>query len=259
MTFHNPHALQTGQAVALTVASHGLTQNVAMFFVVDTFWSGRLAATPQEAMARTLLLSLNSTAALSVKHLVDGLEGRYVVPSGLSITGSDGAWKAKSGKIYIEDFGAVADGAAGTDNWAMIMSALWCAQLIGKRKIYANGGKYASKWPIACKSFDFLTVAGRSRPANGVTLVSDSGSDGSELAAHTGWLGAAGSELVRFDGNQYGLKKLNANMIPMAAGGLGLEGWTLRGKGEFDVISLNGGLCSRYHRSNRTRRLYSGF
>lgn len=103
------HGFRTGDAVIATTAVNGLSVETIYYVIASTADTFKLASSFLDARAGTAI-NLTGTTNFTVKRLVDPLQGVYVVSTGHSLDGSNGAWvREYSGRADVRWFGAVGD------------------------------------------------------------------------------------------------------------------------------------------------------
>lgn len=122
------HGLINGNGVITVAPVNGLSANTVYYVITATTDTFQLSATYGGAA-----VDLTGSDPVTVKHLLDPQQGIYVISSGQSLTGSDGAWVRQYGQdvgydlpVNILWFGAVADSTPstpGTDNASIFSSA----------------------------------------------------------------------------------------------------------------------------------------
>lgn len=94
------HKLLSRQAVCVTTAENGLATETVYYVIKVDDDSFKLASSFANAVAGTAI-TLTGTTNITVHRLMDPLQGVYVIPTGASITGSDGAWTRSD---YIKNY-----------------------------------------------------------------------------------------------------------------------------------------------------------
>lgn len=115
------HGLYTGCPVTPTTSVNGLTAGTTYYVIKLSADKYSLADTRAHAFTYTVL-TLTGTTNYTLKRVVDALEAVFVIPTGKSSDGSQGAFvRAFSGAVNLKWFGATGDGT--TDDSAALAAA----------------------------------------------------------------------------------------------------------------------------------------
>lgn len=103
------HGLLTGQGVIATTAVNGLSLDTVYYVIASTADTFKLATSFLNARSGTAI-TLTGTTNFTIKRLSDPLQGVYVVSTGHSLDGINGAWVREfSGRTNVRWFGAIGD------------------------------------------------------------------------------------------------------------------------------------------------------
>jgi len=87
------HRLLTGQAVCVTTAANGLTTETIYYVIVTDANNFRLCSTFANSYPQNnVSVTLTGTTNFTIRRLMDPYQAIYVIPTGGSITGANGAW-----------------------------------------------------------------------------------------------------------------------------------------------------------------------
>lgn len=115
------HGLYTGCPVTPTTSVNGLTAGTTYYVIKLSADKYSLASSRANAIAYTVL-TLSGTTNYTLKRVVDALESCFVIPTGKSADGSQGAWvRAFNGAVNLKWFGSTGDGT--TDDSAALAAA----------------------------------------------------------------------------------------------------------------------------------------
>ena len=118
------HGLWTGQVVQTAASNYGVSSRT-LYWVINTGTNTfKLATSRANAIAGTAITLSSGSGGITFQHLADWAQGRYVIPDGLPLDGSSGAWvrEADSSIVFPGWHGAVSSTA--TDATSGVQAAI---------------------------------------------------------------------------------------------------------------------------------------
>lgn len=230
VTLRVPLNVQSGDCVYVPTTQLGLTANTLMYIrkvnngvfkLYNSYANARGTGTTGE------IAPTSSSAGLVLKFHADPLEGLYVVPDGLPIDGSQGAYKRRV--LWVETHHHQGFGTGSSDDSHALYAAHRCAYYM-KMLHHTAAGNWNTKFPIQHETNEWAVDSiGVESPGNGITWVGD-GPGRTVITVHADF--ADGQAFLRFDGNPNAVNKLMPNGISLGQGKTFLRGITGRGKGK---------------------------
>lgn len=167
------HELDTADCLIPVTSANGFVAGTK-YYVIRTNWGEfQLASTPENAAAG-IAIDFSGTTGMSFYQIADPQEMKYVIPTGKSITGSQGAWVRQSPFLDITHAGAV----AGSESWYPIQAAIYLGSRL-RIPVYWPGGTsaYTISYGLQRRTHSDLTNVSAyptlRKPDNGLTILGD--------------------------------------------------------------------------------------
>lgn len=229
------HELDTAMAMTPTITANGFTAGT-LYYVIRTNKNTWQLATSAENAAAGTAINFTGTTGMTFVVLADPQEMHYVIPTGFSVTGSDGAWVRQSPHLDITHAGAV----AGAESWYPIQAAIYLCHW-NKLPVYWPGATnpYTISYGLQHRTHTPLTgTSGSSlrKPGNGIHIKGDG--RGTSRVKASGTFPAT-TYMLNLDGN---MNSVNGDPVvhSYAQGDNILENIGFEGRGDAVGTALKG-------------------
>lgn len=230
-TWCSLHGLWTGEAITVDITGNGLVAGDVVYVRRVSPGAVSVHATYKDARLNANPISLSGVGTIAARALNDPLMGRFVVPVGYAVDGSQGAYVRVSDTVCARHCGAKGDGAA--DDGHALQEAVWLGARL-RLPTTESAGCYKTSTPIKRETHDWLSSPYQTvpfgrlpGPDNGIVW----GGPSQELMAIEKLADfPPGEYLISFDGNPDGISSIVGSR-PMAQGKNSWSGMRLRGLG----------------------------